>query len=245
MQNTDNNLRKGFTLIELLAVVVLVGILAVLLIPVVGKTREQFRQATCASNLRQIGMASFLYANDNNGRLPEITIGYWPHDIDRVIMEELLALGGNDVNSFYCPSDLAPGRWVRWHNLADDFLSISYLLLFEGAINVRPQFWNSMVGEPQPYELRGELYFESSSQRVLALDAVMSVGGINGNFHRINTPAVSADWYDQTNHLNGTAPAGGNILFLDGHVEFRTWAEMLQNRQKFGARTAGSPEFYW
>lgn len=61
---------SAFTLIELLTVVAIIGILAAILIPVVGKARDSARQSTCASNLRQIGTALHLY-HDDHGRFPD------------------------------------------------------------------------------------------------------------------------------------------------------------------------------
>jgi len=62
--------RSAFTLIELLTVIAIIGVLAAILIPVVGKIRESARAAQCVSNLRSIGQAVFTYAGDNRDTLP-------------------------------------------------------------------------------------------------------------------------------------------------------------------------------
>ena len=64
------NHRRGFTLIELLVVIAIIAILAAILFPVFAKAREKARQASCSSNLKQIGLAMNMYTQDYDGVLP-------------------------------------------------------------------------------------------------------------------------------------------------------------------------------
>ena len=57
-------MRRGFTLIELLVVIAIIAILAAILFPVFAKAREKARQASCASNLKQIMLAELMYCQD-------------------------------------------------------------------------------------------------------------------------------------------------------------------------------------
>jgi len=56
--------RKGFTLIELLVVIAIIAILAAILFPVFAKAREKARQSSCASNMKQLGLAAMQYTQD-------------------------------------------------------------------------------------------------------------------------------------------------------------------------------------
>src|SRR5205809_6842541 len=65
--------RSGFTLIELLVVIAIIAILAAILFPVFAQARATARKAACASNLRQIGLAFTLYAQDYD----ELLVPHW------------------------------------------------------------------------------------------------------------------------------------------------------------------------
>jgi prepilin-type N-terminal cleavage/methylation domain-containing protein len=93
-------LRSGFTLIELLVVIAIIAVLAAILFPVFAAARERVRITACASNLRQLGMASRMYSSDNDEQLYRDTRLYNPHPGLLVAWAPYVK---ND-RLFYCPS---------------------------------------------------------------------------------------------------------------------------------------------
>jgi len=87
---------KAFTLLELLVVIVIIGIGLSLIMPALGKARENARRAMCVSNLRQIGMAMHMYIDDYNFKFPPLTdaSGYWYNIIQPYV---------TDINVWKCP----------------------------------------------------------------------------------------------------------------------------------------------
>ncbi len=103
--------RNGFTLIELLTVIAIIGILAMILIPVVATVREQANRSKCISNIRAQVNGMLLFAEENAGtnpppRLASATAGYWwvtstgSDDAPDSLYPDYV----DDLDVFICPS---------------------------------------------------------------------------------------------------------------------------------------------
>ncbi len=109
---------RGFTLIELLVVVAIIALLISVLLPALGKAKENGRRAVCLSNLHHLGLAHQQYLGDYNGVLPAAAImpsvdgadpnaaGYYPP------ITTFLRPYAKDPQVFRCPSDM-PGKIER------------------------------------------------------------------------------------------------------------------------------------
>jgi len=98
--------KRGFTLIELLVVIAIIAILAAMLLPALARAREQARRSVCISNLKQIGLAIKMYAQDYKEFYPTTNIS--AGGAGRVVADLGLLYPRyvSAQKTFLCPSDL-------------------------------------------------------------------------------------------------------------------------------------------
>jgi len=202
------NRRRGFTLVELLVVIAIIAILAALLLPALAKARQKAWATACLSNVRQIGLASRMYADDHEDALPRSS-----HQGESWVGSLQPYAGG--TNLWRCPRD---ANKVRPYSYAlNDFL------LPRAAGSDRADYSKS-TSIPSPAET---LFLAECANAYAYVDHFHFGDPDDGDY----SPYGFASEVGTTNHQNGA-----NYLFVDSHAQFLTWNLVKQKLTQSGSR---------
>jgi prepilin-type N-terminal cleavage/methylation domain-containing protein/prepilin-type processing-associated H-X9-DG protein len=235
--------RKGFTLVELLVVIGIIALLISILLPSLNRARETANRVKCGSNLRQVGQAILLYANENKGNYPRTVFDpARPLEIKNDVTNGTLArdpfvtapINYNDVGQaiflLIRTQDITPEVFVCPSSNAekDNYGGASGIPGTGATAQNKTSFssWikNLSYSYANPYPdnngvTRGyKLNTTNGAEFAVAADFNP---GVNGTYD-VKAPLNETD--SQKNMQKANSPnhqgAGQNVLFGDGHVDF-------------------------
>jgi hypothetical protein len=204
--------------IDVAAIIAVILVLIVVGIFSVSRLREQALRARCAGNLKQMGLALQVYARDSKGLLPDCSHANpqlsgpgWPWDMSTNLTDLLMANGATRT-TFYCPANPEmndDSHWNFWQQVPGQVRVTGYGMLFKGIQQVPPKLWcTDLSGKNGMSPSESELGFDSTAC-------------VNNDY-----TTIIGIFVDRSNHMRGKKPIGGDILFEDGHVQWRDFGDM-------------------
>ena len=224
MRKSQTKSHHGFTLIELLVVVAIIALLAAILFPAFARARENARRVSCASNLKQIGIAWMMYAQDYDEKIMRFSTGaisastatpankiyYWWGSYDGSTLrgtEGLLQPYMKSDQVRVCPSFDPTLAMTSQEGITGYAYHVALL---------SPTFYDPNNGWAPTPLAAGLSQISTVARTVAFTDAAMWSGGLVKAATYLSPPATGNAAFP---NFHGRHLETGNVLFCDGHVK--------------------------
>jgi general secretion pathway protein G len=207
----------AFTLIELLVVIAILAVLASLLLPVLSSARSKARQSKCRSNLRQVGLAIQMYADDSEGWMPMTT--HETADTNQSWIFTLRPYLANVDAVRICPAD--PKGHARLTNGASSYLLNEYVAVDEADHSGEViESYRNLNQLRAPAETHTVFTCSDSVKPIALSDHIHSRDWVKNGAG--DWPAVTSDIAPDRHRSGPSSPdhtqGSANYLFADAHV---------------------------